>query len=60
MLTEMKGALDRLLETQLFGRYRKLLPYYKVLVLADADVDETLNYPSAEELRRRAEELMKK
>ena len=27
-------------------------------VLADAKVDETLNYPSVEELRRRAEELM--
>jgi len=53
------AALDRLLATQLFGRYKKYIPYYRVLVLADLDVDETLNYPSADELRRRAEELMK-
>ena len=50
-------ALDYQLSTQLFGRYKKFLPYYKALVLADAQVDETLNYPSVEELRRRAEEL---
>ena len=53
------AALDRMLETQLFGRYKKFIPYYKVLVLADLDVDESLNYPSAAELRRWAEELMK-
>ena len=53
------AALDRVLETQLFGRYKKMRPYYKVLVLADAEIDETLNYPSVEELRRRAEELAK-
>lgn len=51
-------ALDYQLKEQLFGRYRKFFPYYKVLVLADAQVDETLNYPSVEELRRRAEELI--
>ena len=50
-------ALDYQLKTQLFGRYKKFIPYYKVLVLADAQVDETLNYPSVEELRRRAEEI---
>ena len=50
-------ALDYILKEQLFGRYKKFIPYYKVLVLADAHVDETLNYPSVEELRRRAEEL---
>ena len=50
-------ALDYQLSTQLFGRYKKFFPYYKVLVLADAQVDETLNYPSVEELRRRAEEI---
>ena len=54
------AALDRTLETQLFGRYKKFIPYYKVLVLADLKVDETLNYPSVEELRRRAEEVMTK
>ena len=54
------AALDRTLENQLFGRYRKFIPYYKVLVLADLEVDETLNYPSAEELRRRAEAMVTK
>ena len=53
-------ALDKVLEQQLFGKYRKFFPYYKVLVLADLEVDETLNYPSVEELRRRAEELVTK
>ena len=53
-------ALDRQLATQLFGRYKKFIPYYKALVLADAKVDETLNYPSVEELRRMAEELTEK
>ena len=52
-------ALDHILANQLFGRYKKFIPYYKALVLADAQVDETLNYPSVEELRRRAEELAK-
>ena len=50
-------ALDYTLKEQLFGRYKKYIPYYKALVLADAKVDETLNYPSVEELRRMAEEL---
>ena len=54
------AALDQILQTQLFGRYKKFIPYYKVLVLADLSVDENLNYPTAEELRRQAEELMKK
>ena len=54
------AALDKMLAQQLFGRYKKFIPYYKVLVLADLDVDETLNYPSAEELRRRAEALITK
>jgi len=56
---EQMGALDQILETQLFGRYKKYIPYYKALVLADLSVNETLNYPSVEELRRQAEELMK-
>ena len=50
-------ALDYVLRNQLFGRYKKFIPYYKALVLADTKVDETLNYPSVEELRRMAEEL---
>lgn len=53
-------ALDRALQTQLFGRYKIFIPYYKALILADERVDETLNYPSVEELRRRAEELITK
>ena len=57
---DQMDALDRTLAQQLFGRYKKYIPYYKVLVLADLEVDETLNYPSVEELRRRAEALMEK
>ena len=53
-------ALDYQLAEQLFGRYKKFIPYYKALVLADAKVDETLNYPTVEELRRMAEELTTK
>ena len=51
------AALDKMLENQLFGKYKKFIPYYKVLVLADVEVDERLNYPSVEELRRRAEAM---
>ena len=57
---DQMDALDAVLANQLFGRYKKFIPYYKVLVLADLEVDETLNYPSAEELRRRVEEMMHK
>ena len=53
-------ALDYQLSEQLFGRYKKFIPYYKALVLADSKVDETLNYPGVEELRRMAEELTTK
>ena len=56
---DQMNALDQVLENQLFGRYKKLIPYYKELVLADLEVDESLRYPSAQELRRRAEERMK-
>ena len=56
---DQMDALDAVLANQLFGRYKKFIPYYKVLVLADLEVDETLNYPSADELRRRVEEMMK-
>lgn len=56
---DQMNALDQVLENQLFGRYKKLIPYYKELVLADLEVDESLHYPSAQELRRRAEERMK-
>ena len=53
-------ALDHILANQLFGRYKKFIPYYKVLVLADLKVDETLNYPSVEELHRQAESMITK
>lgn len=53
-------ALDYLLDTQLFGRYRKFIPYYKALILADAQVGPEMDYPSVEELRRRAEALAEK
>ena len=56
---DQMDALDAILANQLFGRYKKFIPYYKVLVFADLEVDETLNYPSADELRRRVEEMMK-
>ncbi len=56
---DQMNALDAVLANQLFGRYKKFIPYYKVLVLADLEVNETLNYPSTEELRRRVEEMMK-
>ena len=54
------AALDRQLAQQLFGRYKKMIPYYKVLILADAKIDENLNYPSTETLRRQAEEMITK
>ena len=38
-------------------RKKKLLSRYVALILADSEVDETLNYPSVEQLRRQAEEL---
>ena len=57
---DQMDALDAVLANQLFGRYKKFIPYYKVLVLADLDVDERLNYPSAGELCRRAEESMRR
>ena len=54
------NALDATLATQLFGRYKKFIPYYKALILADLEVDETMNYPSVEELRHRAEKMITK
>ena len=49
---------NRALRRQLVGgRLRKLLPTYMAVILADLEVDEQLQYPSTEELRRRAQEL---
>ena len=52
----LNGAVYRL-SLQLSGRYKAYLPYYLALILADVDIDEKLQYPSAEELRKKAEEL---
>ena len=51
------AALDHQLQNQLFGRYKLMIPYYKALIMADDKVDENLNYPNVEELRRMAEKL---
>ncbi len=50
-------TLDSALREQLRGKLKKRIPYYKAMVLADAAVDENLNYPSIEELRKAAEDL---
>lgn len=47
----------RVLDKQLFGRHGKKLPRYLALILADAAVTEALEYPEAEELLARAEQL---
>ena len=55
--TRRMNAMDYVLNGQLRGRLKKYLPYYKAMILADANVDENLNYPSIEELKKMAEEL---
>jgi len=45
-------------------RYKQIIkktdmPMYTALVLADADIDESCHYPSADEIRARAAELKK-
>ena len=57
--TEQQRLLDaqKKLKKQLPGGLRKMLPRYLAVILADVQVDETLSYPEAEELRRRAVEL---
>lgn len=52
-LTEGYKALSR----QLRGGHRKTLSRYLALIRADEAADQELNYPTAEELRRLAEEL---
>ena len=52
----MRGALY-VLSNQLKGRYRKYLPYYLALILADSRVDEDLQYPDAASLLKEAESL---
>lgn len=41
----------------LTGRFRKSIYRYMAMILADAQVDENLNYPTVEELRQQAAEL---
>jgi len=55
-------AIDTLINSQ--KKYKRIIkqkdmPTYIALVLADAAVDETANYPSAEEIHAHAEELEK-
>ncbi len=45
------------MENMLRGKYQKLLPRYMALIIADQQVDETLNYPTVEALRQAAQEL---
>ncbi|MBQ4642373.1 MAG: hypothetical protein IJB47_08000 [Oscillospiraceae bacterium] len=42
------------MENMLRGKYKKLLPRYMALIIADQQVDASLNYPSVEELRQAA------
>lgn len=57
--TEQQRLMDaqKALKKQLPGGLRKLLPRYLAIILADAQVGETLVYPEVEELRSRALEL---
>ncbi len=43
----------------LTGRMRPRMYRYLALIMADTQVDESLNYPTVEQLRRQAEELEK-
>jgi len=50
-------AMDYVLQQQLKGKNKPLIPYYKAMILADAKIDRELNYPTLEELQKTAEEL---
>jgi len=55
-------AVDALINSQ--KKYKRIIkqkdmPTYVALVLADAEIDENANYPSADEIRARARELEK-
>lgn len=52
-----RNAMDYVLRGQLRGKFKKYIPHYKAMILADAKIDENLNYPSVEELKKMAEEL---
>ena len=48
------------METTLRGKLRKRMPRYLALIMADQQVDATLQYPSVEQLLQMAEELDQK
>lgn len=52
------AAMRYALEGQLRGKYRKNVPYYMAMILADANIGPDLAYPSVEELQKKAEELV--
>lgn len=56
-LNETLPKTFRVLGKQLFGKHREKLPRYLALILADHAVDETLQYPSPEELLETARKL---
>ena len=45
------------MENMLRGKYKKLLPRYMALIMADQQVDRTLNYPTVEQMRQAAQAL---
>ncbi len=49
-------AIEKLMEMQKYKRLikKKDMPYYIALVVADAKIDENLDYPDAEEIRKMA------
>ena len=51
------AAMRHALENQLRGKFRKDMPLYMALILADANIGPDLAYPTAEELKKKAQEL---
>ena len=54
---ELREEMFEDLKNLLRGKNRKQAPLYAALILADAAVDETLQYPAPDALRAAAEEL---
>lgn len=54
---ERLAAAAQTLANHLRGNSRKYLPYYLALILADAGIGADLQYPTAEQLRERAQSL---
>lgn len=55
--TEKLRLAMKALKKKLTGANRKQIPAYLALVLADAEVDESLNYPSMDQLQQLAQQL---